>query len=1148
MILFSLLVFIIYNIFYLVMINNLRILFVRVFCMLGVTLLLSCTANSENSATTSSSNAVVPASGGGSVLPAVDQGAAGFANAEYFALSETDFKNSGYSYSKNTRPSGAISGLSAIKAAEAYAEMVKQLPESSNFDINRIGERSTIVFLGTGVNKYSSIRSYNSDYNRNYGYNNHLTERLVPTTPGTYSALVLKSEVSENAVQDRVFYTEGVLGNQVGDKRAPIFTTTRSSATDRKVITECTTGVNGCPEPSLYLYKGTPTSGTTIGANSSPWHGVIYGSQDDTGYGLALAGVATGRWDGVDGHGVANSTDVVSVKNIYTESSLAFPGSTATLTVAGKSFSFDSNTRSKMSRFNFDPVGGPLYYSLKYSLDGINNRNLSSKKVSSVVFNHDLVYYDFTQGFTATVDGKVKYFAANARIAAQYSVGGYRTYGLLNATASGVASGVGTAQLVEGTNANDKAANYYSKIQTLLRSSDTNDAILLLSASSIAHVNMAQDAKSSTNSRVLLVAAARLNSAGTDYNLYLENGVSRNALTMTNSTAVPYYNRFYGCSSFGVSVPTVTINGSTYTGCITAPAEAYVTLSEDNETGTVSKVKVAESGTYYQLKSGTEGTVSARYASTRTGITNATDSIFGSHGLTGVAASYVAGAIATIESYFGATITPREIVAKLLATANKSFPSYTVAKYGAGFLDLEAAIKSVGVTKAATQSATNIKDLVNKSNFIAVKDTNYRGTVSSINSFSRIAGFLDRAVAFDSFGFPYASNLGLRIKNSEKFLKNNLFSRRFVHNSFSNYNRELLNVGIHKNFGPLAFAVDIYSYGSKDSFENYSHKLANKILYAADSIENNSNTFFSGGYFSYKLNNKLQLSMGVNKNFEIDSDNYFANKFKGLDLYSINLSASSPYAALFAESSSSNFYKANYKINEKVNMSLAFISGKSSYDLDSFKKISPNLGFSSDNNIAVAYNFNYKKEKLNLSLYMGAYLEKDSFLGSYTTGALKLGETTATSYLGIGAGYNITPNLYIYAKYHQAYTNISNSNNYLFKDISLLNSSALSVGLLKSSNNAKYGLVYSEPLRINNGEATASIVVGRTQLGNFIRESQSFSLKPTGKERDIEAFYNIDLKGDRGTLSFNISYKSQPFHYKELDSEKRVAIKWIKKF
>ena len=83
----------------------------------------------------------------------------------------------------------------------------------------------------------------------------------------------------------------------------------------------------------------------------------------------------------------------------------------------------------------------------------------------------------------------------------------------------------------------------------------------------------------------------------------------------------------------------------------------------------------------------------------------------------------------------------------------------------------------------------------------------------------------------------------------------------------------------------------------------------------------------------------------------------------------------------------------------------------------------------------------------------------------------------------------------------------------------------------------KFGIAYSQPMRVYKGKVNYDIAVGMDENQNIIRRQGNASLAPNGKQQDYEFFYQHDLSKN-SQLRLNLmmqkelnNFKSAPKNY-----------------
>jgi hypothetical protein len=135
------------------------------------------------------------------------------------------------------------------------------------------------------------------------------------------------------------------------------------------------------------------------------------------------------------------------------------------------------------------------------------------------------------------------------------------------------------------------------------------------------------------------------------------------------------------------------------------------------------------------------------------------------------------------------------------------------------------------------------------------------------------------------------------------------------------------------------------------------------------------------------------------------------------------------------------------------------------------------------------------------------------------------------------------------ASYSIGKTNLSGNDLGIFRNFSDVRSKAFTIGLITDDFfGAKFGFIYSEPLRVYKGSVDVDIPVARNLQGEVSRLSlNNLSLKPTGQEQNLEIFYQKILS-NQASASFNFLIRQQPGNIKDSDSEFLWFGKYVLKF
>jgi hypothetical protein len=479
---------------------------------------------------------------------------------------------------------------------------------------------------------------------------------------------------------------------------------------------------------------------------------------------------------------------------------------------------------------------------------------------------------------------------------------------------------------------------------------------------------------------------------------------------------------------------------------------------------------------------------------------------------TSQAAPHVTGAAAVLRAAWPYLSAP-QTTQILLDTATDLGVDGVDDIYGHGLLNLGNAVEA--------QGANNISSLG------MVDSIGFDARTSSINTnpifgnaYSKnLAPILKNAVFFDKYGRDYKANLDQKIVSSH----NNSYNLDNL--LFTNYSSTILPVNFGENNSnnlTVKFnAANIFS--DPISGEVKSNRFGLKYLTLDRSREDQSSFRSSDVAFSYSKNFGSNLKIGFNKN-DFANDFSWNNPAQNYRLISYNNFASSPYKKLsltnFTSDGESQINSNQLNITQNITPNLTTNLSYTSYN----QSISINR-FSSDESRIFETGLNYKlNDKTKLGFNFGNLKEfNNNFLGSNAQGAFSGGSNPQTKYIALNFTRNIVDNWQLATSYSQGKTNVSGNNLGVFRDFDNIQSRGLAIGLLNDNFlNGRFGVVYSEPLRVYKGTTNIDIPISRDFEGNVQRLTANYvSLVPDGKEKDLEFSYSFNLKNTNAQIDFN---------------------------
>ena len=482
---------------------------------------------------------------------------------------------------------------------------------------------------------------------------------------------------------------------------------------------------------------------------------------------------------------------------------------------------------------------------------------------------------------------------------------------------------------------------------------------------------------------------------------------------------------------------------------------------------------------------------------------------------TSMATPHVAGAAAVLRSAWPllSAFQTRQI---LLQTATDLGAPGVDDIYGHGLLNLSAAVQPQGQNIVASSASINSAAIGYDIRNSAINNSVVFGD-AYINN---IAPILQNAVFFDDFGRDYKANLDQKISTptNANYNLDNLM--------FNNYQFTELPLASGSDNLKFKFLANNLEY---DSFSGQSRikKLGLKYLAYDKSNEDLSEINQANVSFSYSKNFESGLKFNFSNNdLSNDLEQNPINKF-GFIAANYNIS---PYLSLSKQDFSNN---STGKLDQKQ-FSLSQKLGKNFTSNFSYFNSSQNYSFLKSGelkNKGLSSGLSYSlKDNLDLSFSYGNLAEYNNrFLGAKSYGAFSNQGDVTTNYLKIGLTKKLTGDLYFASSYSEGKTNINGNDSGIFRGFNNVRSRAFSLALLNNKIlGGKLGMVYSEPLRVYRGSVDIDVPIGINSDGNINRlKADNISLKPDGKERDIELFYGFNI-GNLSKVDFNLFIQKQP--------------------
>lgn len=174
-----------------------------------------------------------------------------------------------------------------------------------------------------------------------------------------------------------------------------------------------------------------------------------------------------------------------------------------------------------------------------------------------------------------------------------------------------------------------------------------------------------------------------------------------------------------------------------------------------------------------------------------------------------------------------------------------------------------------------------------------------------------------------------------------------------------------------------------------------------------------------------------------------------------------------------------------------------------------------------------------------LGLQVGVLHEKNTFLGSYTSGAFSVARDTPTWFSAVAAEYALTENTHLFATYSAGLSKPVIDNQSLVEEVSDIVSDSFSVGVTQEhflQKDDQLGINISQPLRVMSGHAGLKLAEYKDADDNLYYTHHAFSLEPSGREIDGEVYYGMKLS-DSIKVKTSLMYRNEPNHIEDAPAE-----------
>jgi hypothetical protein len=381
------------------------------------------------------------------------------------------------------------------------------------------------------------------------------------------------------------------------------------------------------------------------------------------------------------------------------------------------------------------------------------------------------------------------------------------------------------------------------------------------------------------------------------------------------------------------------------------------------------------------------------------------------------------------------------------------------------------------------------------------------------------AAKLEKTLVLDSYGRTFQLDLGKQIAVNDGALHLNQFfsslDRKYVSNGFV-----IPKLGTEVAFAAIGEAddrLDMIEYFAMPGDVVMENERADFSMAVASKLT--SQIGFTAGY---RVNANQEF--GASKNLDTDSEFGKSSFISGQSFGSVLSGFSSQ-----AETVSLGYTPARVK-NASLKLGLVSVNQEHRFGQDTLSTL-----------LEGRYQFN---DNAGLSLQFGQIEENGSLFGGAAGGIF--GVDTATTYAVNVAGHiKFSEKVSLVTNYGIGRTTVDSAEQSLLNDFSSLKSDWYSVGLIANDifrGKDQFGLAFSQPLKIREGDVNYSIPTGRNVFGRIDFDTERVSLDETNAtETNIEAYYRTMLS-DKLEVGGFASYRKNPNHVSDHGDEALAMI------
>lgn len=481
------------------------------------------------------------------------------------------------------------------------------------------------------------------------------------------------------------------------------------------------------------------------------------------------------------------------------------------------------------------------------------------------------------------------------------------------------------------------------------------------------------------------------------------------------------------------------------------------------------------------------------------------DDQFGQVNGTSFSAPLVAGSAAVVKAAFPG-IGNRDVVNRLLTTADDLGAAGTDAVFGRGALDLEAALAPVGQLGVSLSTSIDGDEAAFSSSQISLD--------SSLALNGDAEALLGRAVALDEQNFPFGIDLRRNVDRR---------SRTTGLNGFIAADRNLTSVQT-TDYGSVTLAFN----QDQSTIDPYRAEFEESDVGLREEADDPRVRFQS------EASERLDLFMSLNATSATDLGLTRALA-EAQGTFFQQSAFLAPYDRLAGLQSGGG---AAYQLGDQTKVAIAAFTAASD---DALTQV----------NLQKMELLHRTVGDIELRVGYGLLQEEGGFLGSSTTGAFGSQTATGTQYFNASLMAPVTDKFSLFGAYSQGQSSTSSATASLLDEFSTTRAEAFGAGFVMKDlvdDGDGLSVMVGQPLRVSTGSADITVPVGRTEDGGVLTETARTDLTPDAREIATEAVYRIALNHSDQELSTGAFVRFNPDHDPDASPDVGLGIKYRLRF